>query len=143
MNGNWARTEHIRGKGSAANCMLCGRKPYILEKGYCDGSHCFYICCPHCWNKHFEDKRKTGVDITVVAENVYDAISDWNKINARPKVMDKAERMNSLGTCIDFVYVQWKEYVRHNETKNNLGVIYRDIWLFLTELEQYRGGKQP
>ena len=53
------------------------------------------------------------------------------------------ERMNSLGTCIDFVYVQWKEYERHNETKDNLGVIYRDIWLFLTELEQYRGGKQP
>lgn len=57
--------------------------------------------------------------------------------------MEKAGQMNSLGTCIDFVYVQWKEYENHNETKNNLGVIYRDIWLFLTELEQYRGGKQP
>ena len=86
MTGNWARTEHVRGKGSAANCMLCGRKPHILEKGFYDGSHSFTVCCPHCWNKHFNDKRETGVSITVVAENVYSAIRDWNKINARPKI---------------------------------------------------------
>ena len=81
MTQGWARSETVRGKGSAANCMFCGKKPYILEKGYCDGSHSFSICCPGCYNKHFKDKRETGVSITVVAENVYDAIRDWNKVN--------------------------------------------------------------
>lgn len=106
MTGNWARTEHVRGKGSAANCMLCGRKPHILEKGFYDGSHSFTVCCPHCWNKRFKDKRETGVSITVVAEDVYSAIRDWNKINTRvlcwrPKPLPRATH------CI--VAIKWAE----------------------------------
>ena len=83
MRGNWARHETVRGKRSAANCMMCGNRPSILEKGYYDGTVTFSITCPRCWNRHFKDKRETGVDITVVAENVYAAIRDWNKVNER------------------------------------------------------------
>jgi hypothetical protein len=119
MNGNWARTEHVRGKGSAANCMICGNKPHILEKGYCDGSHSFYICCPGCYNRHFKDKRKTGVDITVVAENVYAAIRDWNKINARPKI---AFICKDRGT-------EYCHHTTHIEHARNFEQIAPNVWM--------------
>jgi len=80
-SGNYARYETVRGKGSAANCIICGRKPQILEKIFYDGGHVFIICCPYCCNKHFRDKRETGVDITVCSETLYHGIRDWNKVN--------------------------------------------------------------
>lgn len=119
MNGNWARTEHIRGKGSAANCMLCGRKPHILEKGFYDASHSFTVCCPHCWNKHFKDKRETGVSITVVAENVYAAIRDWNKINARPKI---AFICKDRGT-------EYCHHTTHIENARNFEQVAPNVWM--------------
>ena len=119
MNGNWARTEHVRGKGSAVNCMLCGNKPHILEKGFYDGSHSFTVCCPHCWNKHFKDKRETGVSITVVAENVYDAIRDWNKINARPKI---AFICKDRGT-------EYCHHMTHIEHARNFEQVAPNVWM--------------
>lgn len=119
MNGNWARTEHVRGKGSAANCMLCGSKPHILEKGFYDGSHSFTVCCHHCWNKHFKDKRETGISITVVAENVYDAIRDWNKINARPKI---AYICKDRGT-------EYCHHTTHIENARNFEQVAPNVWM--------------
>lgn len=118
MNGNWARHETVRGKGAAANCMLCGRKPYILEKGFYDGSHNFTVCCPHCWNKHFKDKRETGVSITVIAENVYDAIRDWNKVNARTKI---AFICKDRGT-------EYCHHTTHIEMARNFEQIAPNVW---------------
>lgn len=119
MNGNWARTEHVRGKGSAANCMLCGGKPHILEKGFYDGSHSFTVCCPHCWNKHFKDKRETGISITVVAENVYDAIRDWNKINDRPKIVYICK---DRGT-------EYCHHTTHIENARNFEQVAPNVWM--------------
>lgn len=80
-SGNWARYETVRGKGSAASCIICGRKPSIVEKGYYDGTRVFTICCPHCCNKHFRDPDETGIDISVCARKIYASIRDWNKVN--------------------------------------------------------------
>lgn len=81
MTREWARTERVRGKGSALACMFCGRHPNITERCYSDGTISFTVCCPHCWNKHFRDHRETGIDITVCSNNIYSAIRDWNLVN--------------------------------------------------------------
>lgn len=118
MTGNWARTETVRGNGAAVKCMFCGRKPHILEKGYFDGSHIFSVNCPACWNRQFKDKRETGVNITVSAENVYAAIRDWNKINARPKI---AFICKDRGT-------EYCHHTTHIEMARNFEQIAPNVW---------------
>lgn len=119
MTGNWARNETVRGKGSAVECMFCGRKPHILEKGYFDGSHYFSVCCPGCCNRHFKDKRETGIYITVVAENVYSAIRDWNKINSRPII---AFICKDRGT-------EYCHHTTHIEMARNFKQIAPNMWM--------------
>ena len=78
---SWARYETVRGKGSAVNCMICGGRPGITEKGFVDGTISFTITCARCWNRYFKDPNVTGISITVCSRNVYEAIRDWNRVN--------------------------------------------------------------
>ena len=123
MSGNWARYETVRGKGSAANCMMCGKRPSILEKGFMDGTVQFSVTCPGCWNKHFKDKRETGISITVVAENVYDAIRDWNRVNGHMSVIPRiAFICKDRGT-------EYCHHTTHIENARNFEQVAPNVWM--------------